>query len=292
MAIIRFLMNGLTLGMTYALIAVGYSLVFGILRLINFSHGAMYALGAHVAMVVVGFRLSPYLGLLASVMFCGCIGVCTDKVALKPLRKKDAPPITSLITTVGLSYVIQNLLQIIFNTERKPFPNFYYFGQLNILGVSVSSASVIVLCASGLLLFVLTMIIYRTKTGLAMRAIQQNMRAARLLGINVNKVIMLTFFMAGVSAAIAGTLMAAYYQTVYSTMGFTIGLKAFSAAILGGIGNLYGSVLGGLIIGVTESFAAGYIGGTFRDSIAFIILILILLIKPTGLFGRKGVNKI
>lgn len=292
MLLLEYIINGLALGMTYALIAVGYSIVFGVLRLINFSHGAVYALGAHIAAIIVGFYINPYIGLIISVLFCGVIGIVIDKVALEPLRKKNSPPIAGLITTVGLSYVIQNLLQIFFNSERKPFPAFFYFGQVTILGVSVSSAAVLIFIASAILLFALTVIIQKTKLGFAMRAVEQNIRAARLMGINVNKVVTTTFFMAGASAAIAGTLMAGYYQIYYSTMGFNVGLKAFAAAILGGIGVLHGSVVGGILIGIIECIVAGYFGGTFRDSAAFLVLILILLVKPTGLFGKKGVDKL
>nr|MBQ8245245.1 branched-chain amino acid ABC transporter permease [Oscillospiraceae bacterium] len=292
MLLLEYIINGLALGMTYALIAVGYSIVFGVLRLINFSHGAVYALGAHVAAIIVGFSINPYIGLVVSVLFCGVVGVLIDKIALEPLRKKNSPSIAGLITTVGLSYVIQNLLQIFFNSERKPFPAFFYFGQVNILGVSVSSAAILIFVASAVLLSALTIIIQKTKLGFAMRAVEQNIRAARLMGINVNKVVTTTFFMAGASAAIAGTLMAGYYQIYYSTMGFNVGLKAFAAAILGGIGVLHGSVVGGILIGIIECIVAGFFGGTFRDSAAFLVLILILLVKPTGLFGKKGVDKL
>lgn len=292
MLLLEYIINGLALGMTYALIAVGYSIVFGVLRLINFSHGAVYALGAHVAAIIVGFQISPYIGLAVSVLFCGLAGVLIDKIALEPLRKKNSPPIAGLITTVGLSYVIQNLLQIFFNSERKSFPAFFYFGQVKLLGVSISSSAVLIFLASTLLLLCLTAVIHKSRLGFAMRAVEQNAKAARLMGINVNQVIMMTFFLAGASAAIGGTLMAGYYQIYYSTMGFNVGLKAFAAAILGGIGILHGSVVGGILIGIIECVVAGYFGGTFRDSAAFLVLILILLIKPTGLFGRKEVEKL
>jgi len=290
--ILEYIFNGLTVGMTYALIAVGYSLVFGILRLINFSHGAVYALGAHAAFVFIGYGFGPYIGFFAAVLFCGIIGIVIDKAALQPLRKANSPPISSLITTIGVSYIIQNILQILYGTERKPFPKFYDFGNVTIFGVTVTSSSVVIFLVSLFLLLVLTLIIYYTKIGLAMRAIEQNPKAARIVGINVNSVVTFTFFISGASAAIAGTLMAGYYQTIYSTMGFTVGLKAFSAAILGGIGVLYGSIIGGLITGISESLAAGFLGGIYRDSVSFIVLVIILLIKPTGLFGKKGATKL
>ena len=290
--LLEYIINGFALGMTYALIAVGYSIVFGVLRLINFSHGAVYALGAHVAAIIIGFQIDPYLGLVVSVIFCGFVGVLIDKIALEPLRRKNSPAIAGLITTVGLSYVIQNLLQIFFNSERKPFPAFFYFGQVTLFGVSISSAAIVIFLFSALLLLALTVIIQKTKLGFAMRSVEQNPKAARLMGINVDHVVTTTFFLAGASAAIGGTLMAGYYQIYYSTMGFNVGLKAFAAAILGGIGVLHGSVVGGILIGLIECIVAGYFGGTFRDSAAFLVLILILLIKPSGLFGRKEVDKL
>lgn len=278
--------------MAYALVAVGYSLVFGILRLINFSHGSVYAFGAHMVMLFIGFQWGPWLGVLASVIITGFLGVFIDKLALAPLRRKKSIPIASLITTIGISYIIQNLLMIIFGSERKSFPNFFDFGSLTFGDIPITSSQFILFTISLLLLLVLTFIVRRTKIGLAMRGVEQNSKAASLMGINVNFVITFTFFLGGASAAIAGSLMAGYYQLVYPTMGFMIGLKAFAAAVLGGIGILHGSVVGGLVVGLSESLAAGYLGGTYRDAFAFIILIIILIIRPTGLFGKKGVTKV
>lgn len=290
--LLQFIFNGLAIGMAYALVAVGYSLVFGILRLINFSHGSVYAFGAHMVMLFIGFQWGPWLGVLASVIITGFLGVFIDKLALAPLRKKKSIPIASLITTIGISYIIQNLLMIIFGSERKSFPNFFDFGSLTFGDIPITSSQFILFTISLLLLLVLTFIVRRTKIGLAMRGVEQNSKAASLMGINVNFVITFTFFLGGASAAIAGSLMAGYYQLVYPTMGFMIGLKAFAAAVLGGIGILHGSVVGGLVVGLSESLAAGYLGGTYRDAFAFIILIIILIIRPTGLFGKKGVTKV
>ena len=289
---LQFVFSGLAIGMAYALVAVGYSLVFGILRLINFSHGSVYAFGAHMVLMFIGFQWGPWYGVLASLILTGILGVLIDKVALAPLRKKRSVPIASLITTIGVSYIIQNLLMIIFGSERKSFPNFFDFGGINFGEIPVTSSQFILFSISLILLLVLTLIVKRTKIGLAMRAVEQNSKAANWMGINVNYVITFTFFLGGASAAIAGSLMAGYYQLVYPTMGFMMGLKAFAAAVLGGIGILHGSVVGGLVVGLSESLAAGYLGGTYRDAFAFIILIIILIIKPTGLFGKKGVTKI
>lgn len=286
------LLNGLALGMAYALIAVGYSLVFGILRLVNFSHGSVYAFGAHLVLLFVGFQFGVVPAIALSVVLTGALGILIDKTALQPLRKKGSPNISSLITTIGVSYVIQNLLMIAFGSEKKSFPAFYDFGMLNVGGAQINSMQIVMFVVSLLLLFGLTWIVNGTKIGLAMRGVEQSPKAAGLMGINTNFIISFTFFLGGASAAIAGALISGYYQIAYPSMGFMVGLKAFAAAVLGGIGVLHGSIVGGLFIGVAESFAATWLGSAYRDSVAFIILILVLIIRPSGFFGRKGVTKV
>lgn len=289
--IIQQLFNGLALGMAYALIAVGYSLVFGILRLINFSHGSIYAFGAHFALLFISMNFGLWPALLLSILLTGLLGIVIDKTALEPLRKKKSMPIAALITTIGVSYIIQNLLMIFFGSEKKAFPAFFDFGMIKLGAVQFSSAQLFMFLVSLLLLTFLTVVIKKTKIGLAMRATEQNAKAASLMGININFVVSFTFFLGGSSAAIAGALISGYYQIVYPTMGFMVGLKAFSAAVLGGIGILYGSVIGGLVVGLSESYAAAYLGGTYRDAVAFIILILVLIVRPAGLFGKKKHHK-
>lgn len=278
--------------MAYALIAVGYSLVFGILRLINFSHGSIYAFSAHMALLFVGMNFGIIPAISLSILLTGLLGVVIDKTALEPLRRKNSIPMAALITTIGMSNIIQNLLMIFFNTERKPFPAFFDFGLIKIGGVQINSTQIVMFVVSLALLILLTLIINKTKLGLSMRATEQNSKAASLMGINTNFIISFTFFMGGASAAIAGALISGYYQIVYPGMGFMVGLKAFAAAVLGGIGILYGSVVGGLLVGVSESFAATFIGSSYRDSTAFIILILVLILRPTGLFGKKDIKKV
>jgi branched-chain amino acid transport system permease protein len=290
--IIQQLFNGLALGMAYSLIAVGYSMVFGILRLINFSHGAIYAFSAHIALLFISMKFGVLPAIILSILFTGMLGIIIDKTALEPLRKKNSIPIATLITTIGMSNIIQNLLMIFFNTERKPFPAFFDFGMVKLGGVQINSTQIVMCVVSLILLLILTLIINKTKLGLAMRATEQNSKAANLMGINVNFVISFTFFLGSASAAIAGALISGYYQIVYPGMGFMVGLKAFAAAVLGGIGILHGSVVGGLVVGVSESFAATFLGSSYRDSVAFIILILVLIIKPTGLFGKKDIKKV
>jgi len=290
--IVQQVLNGLALGMAYALIAVGYSLVFGILRLVNFSHGSIYAFGAHAALLFVGFEFGVLPAILLSMVCTGLLGILIDKAALEPLRKKNSVPIAALITTIGVSNIIQNLLMIWFGSEKKAFPAVFNLPMIEIGGFRIQSTQLMMCVVSLILLLVLTLVINKTKIGLAMRATEQNPKAAKLMGVNVNFVISFTFFLAGASAAIAGGLISGYYQIVYPGMGFMAGLKAFAASVLGGIGSLPGAVVGGLVVGVSECLAATFINSTYRDSVAFIILIVVLIVRPTGLFGKKGITKV
>ncbi len=286
------ILNGLALGMGYALIAVGYSLVFGILRLVNFSHGAIYAFGAEMAMIFIGMHFGILPGILAAMVLTGILGICIDKVALEPLRMKKSKPIASLITTIGISNIITNLLVVFLGSERRSFPSIFSQDTIDVGAVVITHTQIMMCIISLLLMLALMFIVYKTKIGLAMRASEQNAKAAGMMGINVNFVISFTFFLAGISATIAGALVGGYYQIVYPSMGFMAGLKAFAAAVLGGIGSLPGALLGGLIVGVYESMAAAFLGSTYRDSVAFIILIIVLIVRPHGLFGRKGITKV
>jgi branched-chain amino acid transport system permease protein len=286
------LINGFALGLAYALVAVGYSLVFGILRLINFSHGAVYAFGAHAAFFLVGLHFGPIPAIIAAMVITGILGVVIDKTALAPLRKKKSVTIAALVTTLGISNIIQNMLVVIFGSQRKPFPDFFNFGMLDISGIRMNTRQFAMCGVSLGLLLLLLLIVNKTRIGLAMRATAQNARAAALMGINVNSIITLTFLMGGASAAIAGGMVAGYYQVVYPSMGFMVGLKAFSASVLGGIGSLPGALVGGLVVGIIESVAAMYIGSNYRDATAFIILIIVLIFRPSGLFGKKEVIKV
>ena len=288
------LINGLALGMAYALIAVGYSKVFGVLRLINFSHSAVYAFGAYMVYFFVSLNFGLLPAVIVAVVLSGLLALTIDKVALEPLRKKKSIPIATLITTIGMSFIIQNVLSIeyVFGSEKRAFPSMNLFGNIAIGNITIQSSQIIMLIVAVVLLLILTFLVQKTKIGLAMRATEQNTKAANLMGINVNFVISFTFFIGGACAAIAGALIGGYYQVISPTMGSTIGLKAFAAAVVGGIGILHGSVVGGLVVGVAECLAAQYLGSNVRDPMAFVILILILIIKPTGLFGKKGVTKV
>ena len=288
------LINGLALGMAYALIAVGYSMVFGILRLINFSHASVYTFGAYMVFLFVSLNFGLLPAILIAILLSSLLAVLIDKVALEPLRKKSSVPIASLITTIGVSFIIQNVLSMeqVFTSEKKGFPSPNLFGSIQFGNITIQSSQVIMFVVALLLLGLLTFIVQKTRLGLAMRATEQNPRAASLMGINVNFVISFAFFLGGSSAAIAGSLIGGYYQIISPTMGAIIGLKAFSAAVVGGIGILYGSVVGGLLVGIAETAAAQYLGSNVRDPMAFVILIVILIIKPNGLFGKKGISKV
>lgn len=292
MFIIEQIINGISLGMVYGLIAVGYSLVFGILKIVNFSHGSVYAFGAHMTLMFITLRLGLSIGILLSVILTGILGILIDWTALKPLRDKNSLSISALITTIGISYIIQNGLMVVFGSERKSFPRIIEVGYIIISGLMINSQQIMIFLTCLLLMIILTFVIYRTKTGLAMRGIEQNRKAANLMGINVNFIIAFTFFLGGVSACIGAVLISSYYQVVYPNMGVVISMKAFAAAVLGGIGILHGSIIGGLIVGISENLATAFLGGNYRDAIAFIILILVLIFKPVGLFGKKGIIKV
>lgn len=284
--------NGITIGMSYALIAVGYSLVFGILRLVNFSHGAVYAFGANIILYFISLNFGLLPSILAGILLTGILGILIDKSSLEPLRKRGAEPIASLITTIGVSNIITNLLTVALGSQRRQFPSLFPAKSIVILGLEIHYSQLGMFLVSLILMGILVFLVTKTKIGLAMRASEQNMKAAHLMGINVNFIVSFTFFLGGLSASIAGALISSYYSMAYPNMGYVAGLKAFAAAVLGGIGSLPGSIIGGLFVGVSEATAATFLGSEFRDSMAFIILIIVLIIRPNGLFGRKSIKKV
>jgi branched-chain amino acid transport system permease protein len=294
------LINGLALGSILALIALGYTMVYGILRFINFAHGDIFMLGAFA-----GFYLAPkiaavlptpsiWAGLAVmgiSMVICAAIGVVIERFAYRPLRR--SPKLAVLITAIGVSLFLEYTGQLVFGAAPKKFPDLipvYPLTQFG--GLSINSNQVLVLGVTLLLLLALKFITLKTKIGTAMRALSFNPEAAALMGINTDFVISFTFALGSALAAAAGILYAISYPAIDPLMGILPGLKAFVAAVLGGIGNLPGAALGGLIIGVTETLVSGYISSTYRDAIAFGVLILILLIKPSGLLGKKEVEKV
>jgi branched-chain amino acid transport system permease protein len=294
------LINGLAFGSILALIALGYTMVYGILRFINFAHGDVFMIGAFA-----GFYLTPRVAailptpsiwsgivvMLASMLICAALGILIERFAYRPLRRSSK--LAVLITSIGVSLFLEYSGQNIFGAAPKPFPALipnYHIPKLG--GLSVTSDQIIVLAVTLVLLAILSFIVLKTKTGMAMRALAFNPEGAALMGVNTNVIISFTFGLGSALAAAAGILFAVLYPAVDPLMGIMPGLKAFCAAVLGGIGNLPGAALGGLIIGTVETFVAAYVSSTYRNAIAFAVLILILLIKPSGLLGKKDIEKV
>lgn len=286
--------NGTSLGSLYALIAIGYTMVYGILRLINFAHGDIFMLGAYITYYGITYTPIPWwlVFILASVI-TGLVGLLLERLAYKPLR--GSPRITILISAIGASFLLQNLGILVFGGRPKAFPIPDVLSKtLNIGGVSVATVSIVIPIVTIILLSGLTFIIQKTKTGMAMRALSKDYEAASLMGININGVISFTFFIGSLLAAIGGIMWGIKYPQLMPLMGVMPGLKCFIAAVIGGIGNITGAVIGGFILGLGEILLIAFLPNLtgYRDAFAFVVLILILLIKPTGLMGEKIAEKV
>lgn len=291
--------NGISLGSIYALIALGYTMVYGILQLINFAHSEVYMVGAFAAYYtakVLGLDAKPGIFtfvtvLIAAMIVCSLLGVIIERFAYRPLRK--APKLNSLITAIGVSLFLQYAGQIVFGADPKVFPNILEDATLASFGeVNLQLFDVTILVVGLIFMAVLTYLIHYTKTGKAMRAVSNNQVVASLMGINSNKVIAMTFILGSSLAGVGSVLVGMKYPKIDPLMGTLIGLKAFTAAVLGGIGNLGGAVLGGIIMGLSEEFVVGYLSSTYRDAVAFAILIVILLFRPSGLLGKSQLEKV
>ncbi len=296
---IELFLGGLTRGSIYALIALGYTMVYGIIQLINFAHGEIYMIGAFVAYIVCGV-LTIYgfhgvsiliiAGLLAVVYSCA-YGYTLEKVAYRPLR--NAPRLSPLISAIGMSIFLQNYVLLAQTPDFLPFPALIPdFEFMEPIAHIIGSPELVILVTTLVTMIMLTLLIKYTKIGKAMRATQQDMSMARLVGINVDRVISTTFVIGSALAAIGGVLVASYIGQVNFYIGFLAGVKAFTAAVLGGIGSVPGAVLGGLVLGLTESFAAGYISSDYEDVFAFGLLVLILILRPAGILGRATKQKV
>jgi len=291
------LVNGLSLGGIYALIALGYTMVYGIVRLINFAHGEVLMLGAYAGYFVLtnSAELTPVTILLAFLLamtLCAILGVVIDFLAYRPLR--NSPRINSLITAIGLSILIQNVVRVIpfMGPNPRVFPTLVSGQALQLGGVSISAIQLIVMAVSLSLMLVLTFVVDFTKTGKAMRAVSYDMKAASLMGISVNRIIAFTFALGSALAAAGGLLFAAAYPQIDPTMGTLPGLKAFVAAVLGGIGSIPGAMLGGILMGVAEALTKGFISSQLSDAVVFGILIIILLVRPAGILGKNRKEKV
>ena len=291
------LVNGLSLGSIYALIALGYTMVYGVLRLINFAHGDVYMLGAYT-----GYYLSrklkgdepslpsALLVMLGAMLTCALVGVVIERFAYRPVRR--AARLTLLITAIGVSLFIENAAQLVFGPDPKFFPSLAPRADFRVGGVRLTSEQLTVIAVSFLLMVLLRLFILKTRTGKAMRAVSFNLDAAKLMGISTDRIIAITFALGSALAAAAGVLIGMQIPKIDPLMGILYGLKAFVAAVLGGIGNVPGAVIGGLLIGTSEVMVVGYLSSTFRDAIAFGILILVLLLRPQGILGRAQKEKV
>ena len=285
------LINGLSLGSIYALIALGYTMVYGIIKLINFAHGDIYMLGAFIgffAVTSLGLGLVP--ALIIAMLSCAIIGVVIERIAYKPLR--NATRIAALITAIGVSYFIEAGTQKVIGAGTKVYPELFNNQTFMFFGLRVTTKQLIIFVITILLMLLLQFIVNKTKIGRAMRAVSVDSTAAQLMGINVNTVISTTFAIGSALAGAAGVLVGVYYNSIDPLMGMIPGVKAFVAAVFGGIGVIPGAMLGGFFIGICETLVAGYGFSTYKDAIVYIILIVILLIKPVGLLGKNVKEKV
>lgn len=292
-AFLQQVINGVSLGSIYALIALGYTMVYGIIKLINFAHGDIYMVGAYIGFyAVTKLNVGFIPALLSSMLFCAILGVIIERLAYKPLR--NATRIAALITAIGVSLFLEYGTMFVVGPQPRAFPDVLPQIKINFFAgkVYMTNQQLVIFVVTIVLMLLLQYIVHRTKVGKAMRAVSFDKDAALLMGINANNTISATFAIGSALAGAAGVLVGIYYTTIGPLMGITPGLKAFVAAVLGGIGSIPGAALGGLIMGVTESMVSGYWSSTLRDAVAFGILILILIIKPTGIFGSNIREKV
>lgn len=293
---IQQLINGITLGGIYALIALGYTMVYGVIQLINFAHGEFFAAGGYVGVIFLSFftglgymETHPVFCLTASfalaMMYCAYLAVGVEKIAYKPLRKESR--LAALLSALGVSIFLSNGLMLTQGVYDKAYPSELFQGGFNFGTITIGYLQVLIVCLTATLLVALNLLVFKTKIGMAMRATAQDKTMSALVAIGSNRIISLTFAIGAGLAAAAGIMVGLYYGSVRYDMGFLPGIKAFSAAVLGGIGNITGAMLGGLIIGMVEIFGAGYISGEYKDVFAFIILIGVLYFKPTGIMGEN-----
>ena len=294
MSFISYLKDGISLGSIYAIIALGYTMVYGIAKMLNFAHGDVIMVGAFVILTAITKAgLSPLLSILLAVVLCTVLGITIEMIAYRPLRKASSN-LAVLITAIGVSYLLQNLALLIFGADAKSFvtvinvPTLVLFdGQLTIKGITIVTiaACIIIMCG-------LTFFVNKTKPGRAMQAVSEDRDAAQLMGVNVNSTISLTFAIGSGLAAIAGLLLCSAYPTLTPYTGAMPGIKAFVAAVFGGIGSIPGAMVGGILLGVIEIFGKAYISSQVADAIVFAVLIVVLLVKPTGLFGKNVQEKV
>lgn len=293
MTFLSYLISGISLGSVYAIIALGYTMVYGIAKMLNFAHGDVIMIGGYMSFLATSNMGWPPLASVALAMIvCTLLGVMIEQFAYKPLRA--APSLAVLITAIGVSYFLQNAALLIFSSNPKSFTSVVQYPSLKLFGgqLSISSVTLVTVAACVTIMIVLSWIIGKTKVGKAMRAVSEDKDAAQLMGIGVNKTISITFAIGSGLAAIAGVLLCSAYPILMPTTGSMPGIKAFTAAVFGGIGSIPGAMLGGILLGVIEIFGKAYISTQLSDAIVFAVLIIVLLVKPTGLLGKKISEKV
>ena len=291
MTVLTQVLNGLQLGSIYALVALGYTMVYGIIQLLNFAHGDIIMVGGYIAWVTMTMLgLSPVAAVILAIAGCMLLGVTIDKIAYAPLR--EAPRLSILITAIGVSYFLENGAQLVFGANAKVVPAIANLGTIQVGDMTVSATSLLVVLVLVVSTVVLTFLVQKTKLGKAMRAVSEDMGAARLMGINVNTTISFTFALGSALAGIGAVLYCMAYSQINPTMGVMLGTKAFVAAVLGGIGSVPGAVIGGLVVGLAEAMVSAVGLSVWQDAVVFLLLIIVLVIRPTGLLGRPMTEKV
>lgn len=287
--LIRQLINGLAVGSIYALIAVGYNMVYGILELVNFAHGDVYMVGTFIALSLLLGDLPIPLAILIACICGGLLGILVERIAYRPVR--NAPRVVPMISAVAAAFVLRNLAQLIWGTQTRPFPELIPNRMISIGGVEVNSLQLVILGIALFLTAVFTLIVRKTKLGKATRSVAQDIPASRLMGIEVNRIIMFVYFAGGFFGVAAGVLFAMYYA-IWIGMGFLGTMNAWIACIIGGIGSLQGAFVGGILLGLFQVFVSGYVSSAYRDAFTYGLVMLILLVRPRGIFGRQIAEKV
>ena len=288
--ILQQLINGISLGSIYALIALGYTMIYGIIKLINFAHGDIYMVGAYLGFYAITLGIPIVPAILISMAVTSCLGVVVERLAYRPLR--HAPRISVLITAIGMSFFLEYTMMALVSPTPRTFPATISDVSFEVGGLIISGQQLLIMGVTFLLMIILTYIVRRTKIGKAMRAASYDTEAAQLMGINADRIISITFAIGSALAAVAGVLIGIYYNAIDPLMGLMPGIKAFVAAVFGGIGSLPGAVFGGIVLGIVEAFISGLGLSMFRDAAAFAILILVLLLRPAGIFGKNVKEKV
>lgn len=284
-------LNGLIVGGIYAMVALGYSMVYGVLQIVNWAHADVLMFGTFIGLLLTTQIHVPVVAMvILAAIFTAILGVAVERVAYRPIKSENRR-MAVLVSALGMSTFLQNLAQLIFGSDTRQFKAFQST-TIEMGNFKITSMQILILCVTAVMLFILYILVYRTKLGVAMRACSVSIDNAKLMGINTNFIISGTFAVGAFMAGVAGILIGTYYSAVYPTMGYLLGMKAFAAAILGGIGSIPGAVLGGFVIGIIESLGAGYISSAYRDAFAFLVMIIILVIRPSGLMGAKHIDKV